>query len=59
MTFTKCQNKIYARGDETEMIRETGILGIVIMGILGIVFQYLDSSVILTVHILWLIWELL
>lgn len=41
------------------MIKETGILGIVIMGILGIVFQYLDSSVILTVHILWLIWELL
>lgn len=34
---------------------ETDILGIIIVGILGLLFQYMDSSVILTLHIIRLI----
>lgn len=37
---------------------EINILGFVIMGILGLMLQYLDSSFILTIHIILLISEI-
>ena len=52
MTFTECQNKIYIRGDGTRMGAEVNFPGVIIAGLLAVLLQYLDSSFILTIHII-------
>ena len=46
------KSEIYIRGDETRMGAEVNFPGVIIAGLLAVLLQYLDSSFILTIHII-------
>ncbi len=56
MTFTKCQNEIYIGGKEGRMEAAVYVFGIIILGILGVLLQFTDSSFVFTAHIIWIVY---